>query len=536
MSTQAASEALRQDVEALQVRKKADLLLLEIHEDSSIEDLDRITRVLTRTRGLADAELIMLVEKKREQVRSRKKAERKQKRLAEEAAAEDKKAVAEEARRESEKEVKFPHVHAVPEYVQRDIDRDYEDKVNHIRQMNMQRREGFAMEALLEEEEEEGEASEVAWSKATPWWNLPGSPWLKLACELPRELPASAGTMFLAHHILIVDNSGSMRTADVRVAGTSVPQQRVQAVKNVLLTNFLQTQIQSGATPNDRVSLIKLEAGTSSMPFALFPLESALAARMQIALNTEPGGHGPYLPALDSLILLCELAAPFLAQFAETQVLFLTDGKPSDQVDPCELPGILQAKLQAVCAKCPTLKVSLLGFGEADSRVLQQMKDALPAGTTTFEVISNHVSTLTKSVSTFSASVSSTRISSVVAHRGPPRELRRTGRSINERRDTYCGCEVYLPPSKLGDFRAPLRPLSGKHDIEISTRLFGYGGERNAYEAGFLNNTNFTNLLEEWVVKESRFKMTSEEQRSFHKKALVCLTLPPPPPPSHLAC
>ena len=79
---------------------------------------------------------------------------------------------------------------------------------------------------------------------------------------------------FLAHHILIVDNSGSMRTADVRSApagggvggvggggGASRLLMRSEAVQGVLLHQFLLTQLASGVTTNERISLIKLEGG-----------------------------------------------------------------------------------------------------------------------------------------------------------------------------------------------------------------------------------------------------------------------------------
>ena len=78
---------------------------------------------------------------------------------------------------------------------------------------------------------------------------------------------------FLAHHVLIVDNSGSMRTADVRSAATGVGVggvgvgsatrllARSEAVQGVLLHQFLLTQLASGVTTNERISLIKLEGG-----------------------------------------------------------------------------------------------------------------------------------------------------------------------------------------------------------------------------------------------------------------------------------
>ena len=83
---------------------------------------------------------------------------------------------------------------------------------------------------------------------------------------------------FLAHHVLIVDNSGSMRTADVRSAaagsgaagggaagggasGATRMLTRSEAVQGVLLHQFLLTQLASGVTTNERISLIKLEGG-----------------------------------------------------------------------------------------------------------------------------------------------------------------------------------------------------------------------------------------------------------------------------------
>ena len=100
-----------------------------------------------------------------------------------------------------------------------------------------------------------------------------------LRCELPRDLPEVPGkSAFLAHHVLIVDNSGSMRTADVRSAaagggaagggaagggasGATRMLTRSEAVQGVLLHQFLLTQLASGVTTNERISLIKLEGG-----------------------------------------------------------------------------------------------------------------------------------------------------------------------------------------------------------------------------------------------------------------------------------
>ena len=245
------------------------------------------------------------------------------------------------------------------------------------------------------------------------------------------------------------------------------------------------------------------------------------------------------------------------------QVLFMTDGKPSDPVDARVLPGALAEALRVLHEACPKVSVQLLGFGEADTRTLEAMVAALPGGVASCNLVRNDVATLQQSVSTFSNSVSVSRISSVANHSGPRRPLRRINRSLVERREVYAGCEVYLPPKKLGSFEGELRRLPKLHEIEISNRLFGYGGERNAYEARvttddgftsctmhiaciyhaytihahahvhvhvhvtcihqarFITNNGFTSSDEAWIVKESRYEKTLGEEDLFHRKSLI---------------
>ena len=83
------------------------------------------------------------------------------------------------------------------------------------------------------------------------------------------------------------------------------------------------------------------------MPFALFPLDAGLAERIVDTLG-EPRSHGPYLPALRLLAKLVELSAPYLLPRAKTNVLFLSDGRPSDRVDERELPRQIHASLERV--------------------------------------------------------------------------------------------------------------------------------------------------------------------------------------------
>jgi hypothetical protein len=148
----------------------------------------------------------------------------------------------------------------------------------------------------------------------------------------------------------------------------------------------------------------------------------------------------------------------------------------------------------------------------------------VPGRAATFELISGPggYSSLEQSVSTFSSSVQSSRLSSVsaVTHN---KQLRRVNRSlrVHERMDLYEDCMIELPPRKLGDFTGKLQPLRGLHDVLISPSLLGHGGERNAYLMRFVRDNNFTTAAEEWVVKESRHERDEREDFDFHKKALV---------------
>ena len=150
----------------------------------------------------------------------------------------------------------------------------------------------------------------------------------------------------------------------------------------------------------------------------------------------------------------------------------MTDGKPSDPVDARVLPGALAEALHVLHEACPKVSVQLLGFGEANTRTLEAMVAALPGGIASCNLVRNDVATLQQSVSTFSNSISVSRISSVANHVGPRRPLRRINRTLGERRLAYADCEVFLPPTKLGSFEGSLRRMPKLHELE-SMRIWG---------------------------------------------------------------
>lgn len=64
--------------------------------------------------------------------------------------------------------------------------------------------------------------------------------------------------------------------------------------------------------------------------------------------------------------------------------------------------------------------------------------------------------------------------------------------------------QLWCPLSYTSDLTRRLRRLPKLHALEISNRILGFGGERNAYRAQFVHATGFTTPDEQWVVKESR--------------------------------
>ena len=167
---------------------------------------------------------------------------------------------------------------------------------------------------------------------------------------------------------------------------------------------------------------------------------------------------------------------------------------------------------------------------------------------------------LAQSVSTFASTVSVSRLSSVSATVDKKqRALRRIDRSLHERMYRYDECELFLVPERLGDFGSDLERVRGYHDLLVSSRLLGHGGERNAYLMRFVTPNRFTGPDEDWcapassalihtpwvlihiswalvhtssaliqipllihrVVKESRHERLEAEDDDFHRRALV---------------
>ena len=313
-------------------------------------------------------------------------------------------------------------------------------------------------------------------------------------CELPRDLGSRS---FGAHTVLVLDNSRSMVRRDVSggdgaAAGAGAGAEklrRIDALKKTILEQLIARQLAEGATEADRVSLIKME-DVARTPFALLPLDARLAGRLRDAMFPRPQNQGMYLPALARLRQLLQLAAPHLSDAAHTNVLFLSDGRPSDWALPPPSPSpsasasasasssvvggadaqqlpphvrdTIRAEMASLLAEAPRLRVKFIGFGEGSFEVLKEMAEQLPGEAGQFDrCATTSVAALGASVSLFSSRVATSRISSVSRLRGEHRRLRPVisdaaqNAALAEKYERFGAAEIYTPAA-AGDFSTPL--------------------------------------------------------------------------------
>lgn len=124
-----------------------------------------------------------------------------------------------------------------------------------------------------------------------------------------------------AHAVLVVDSSGSMRTADVPGF-----ESRAHAVYDCLVRDFAAPQVKTGAARDVVVSLISM-GDNATVLLKTQPLDETLIANLQRIGKRRPKSHGNYIPALDKAL---EVMAADAANRASVLLLFFSDGAPSD--------------------------------------------------------------------------------------------------------------------------------------------------------------------------------------------------------------
>ena len=318
----------------------------------------------------------------------------------------------------------------------------------------------------------------------------------------------------MSHTILVIDNSGSMRNEDVFEEGTRNYISRHQATFNALAKGLFIPQLQAGVGPRDVVTIIKLgedgEVVVSRVPFA-----EAAKTCGQLVHSMTPRSHGNYLPALGTLGRVLRASNRDQAS-GPTNVLFFSDGKPSDSTPPGHgtpkeklLGGIVRKTLEACPHDVPLLKLHTVGFGNDDFSILRAMASALPADAGTFHNSGLSLHALTRTLSTFSVSVSESRLTSSA---GPARELRPVHKSAHPQTwVTHRGASVLHAPDGLDARWETL----GRFDVRITEAAFDSGGERNVFKLQF-------DFPGEWVAKENKhIERTGLKELDFHKRNLV---------------
>ncbi|KAL1523672.1 hypothetical protein AB1Y20_018606 [Prymnesium parvum] len=124
------------------------------------------------------------------------------------------------------------------------------------------------------------------------------------------------------HAVLIVDMSGSMRTADIPGYKS-----RAAAVYDCLVRDFVKAQISSGAAKDVVVSVVSM-GSEAALLIDKHPLDETILPRLQRIAKQRPKGHGNYIPALDKAL---EVMASDARNHGGLLFFLFSDGAPSDQ-------------------------------------------------------------------------------------------------------------------------------------------------------------------------------------------------------------
>lgn len=198
-----------------------------------------------------------------------------------------------------------------------------------------------------------------------------------------------------SHTVIVVDNSGSMRTPDVTCQpsssfGSPEFQSRFEAVFGTLALDFVAKRRLVGDTRDTDVVSLVLMRDQATVPFEREPVGLALYNKMvslHQGAHSNPAYHGNYLPALDKAEELLVNPAYYHRDCA-LSLLFLSDGRPSDTCHPsaagsCKNNSIVRSSIaQRVYTLAKglgqQLSVSTVGFAQQgqDLSVLEVMAAA----------------------------------------------------------------------------------------------------------------------------------------------------------------
>jgi len=339
---------------------------------------------------------------------------------------------------------------------------------------------------------------------------------------------ARATTKLSSHTVLVIDKSGSMRNVDVTI-GLGQNVSRNTALFDCLQGQFFPQQEANDHDASDVYSMIVF-SDEARVAYLHEPLSSAKEKTISAAVD-RPESHGYYLPTLKSLGQVLDL--PLSLTAAATMVLFLSDGKPSDALPrgkedaTTKLTGFIVRPALAAMGRSldsanqgkSIFSFHSMGFGPlTEFGVLKSMAESIPNGMGTFHVAALNIRDLRRTLSSFSSSITESRLSSKQI--GPARPLREVKMIPKYQTSAvsyqfYEGVTVYDPPVRLEAFNWVIR---GTFDVSVSKEAFGKGGERYAFYLKFEDGKN----IGTWVAKEDKYiSADQEEEVKFHEQKLV---------------
>ena len=319
-----------------------------------------------------------------------------------------------------------------------------------------------------------------------------------------------------------------MRNVDVTTSSGQCIS-RNSALFDCLHCQFFPQQEANDHDATDVYSMIAF-SDESRIVYLHEPLSSAKEKSISAAFD-RPESHGFYLPTLEVLGQVLDL--PLSLTAAATMVLFLSDGKPSDALPRGKEDAatklasfIVRPALAAMGRSLDSANLGKsifsfhsMGFGPlTEFGVLKSMAEAIPNGMGTFHVAALNIKDLKKTLSSFSSSITESRLSSKQI--GPTRPLREVKMIPKYQTSAiayqfYEGVTVYDPPVRL---EASNWVIRGTFNVSVSREAFGKGGERNAFYLKFENGTSMST----WVAKEDKYVSTNQEEEvKFHEQKLV---------------
>ena len=366
------------------------------------------------------------------------------------------------------------------------------------------------------------------------------------ACQLISNDPSS----WTSHTVLVIDQSGSMRTSDVQHSAN-----RSEAVFNSLSLEFIAERLDIGdATDTDVVSVV-LMSDTATIVLEERPTDWLLYNELLQLRHRSPRSHGHYGPALDAAEeLLCRNARGQCALV----LMFLSDGQPSDHMQPgIQFPSrkggrshtevhieFTQRKIAAIASRFGRrLAVSTIGFGgiSQDFSVLCEMADmAEEYGCRgSFQKPDLAKAALGKAISWLSTSLTATKIEMTAIGGSCLRTVRDVRREVHGAADEEWISDKWYVYNKMHEAQmdgglshkcewsiqvnewVPKQFPETLRGVAMRKEIFGEGAERMVHKFRLVgqNGRFFGPCL---VAKESRFVEDVETSDNIQFHQLFC--------------